>query len=358
MPKKAELPPSFLNYNRSISPSEGLLFGMKSDGSCVPVEVIKRGVRGAISSYANVYKEKKVESSENIAKQLDPKNANLQQIEVAFLPQDAERLALRFSVVVQNNSFAPAGCDDPEFHDKLAAVAARYAEIGGYMFLAERYAWNLINGRVLWRNRFVTEKRVKIALMTGEEFTFNVDNMRLDRFEREAMPDGFEVLAGRIGTALAGENPLFLDVEVSGKAPAGAEVFPSQEFLPEAKTSKDKGKVLSSINVDGIRQATMHSQKIGNAIRVIDEWHGKVEDYGAIAVEAFGYVQSRTDAVRLPGKNNGKDIYALLKEIDDVIEALNASDDASSLNGDIHYMVAMLVRGGVFSGEKKKKKAA
>jgi len=344
--------PSFLNYNRSISPSEGLLYGVTSQGEYVPVEVIKRGIRGAISSYSNVYKGEKAESSENIAKQLDPKNANLQQIEVAFLPHTAERLALQFSVVVQNNSVAPSGCNDPEFYNKLTTLTSRYAEIGGYEFLGERYAWNLINGRTLWRNRFATEKQVKIELSTGEKFTFNVDNMRLDKFEREAMPQDFEVVAARIGAALAGGDPLFLSVEVSGKMPAGAEVFPSQEFLPEAKTSKDKGKVLSSIDVNGVRQATMHSQKIGNAIRVIDEWHGQMDEYGTTAVEAFGYVQSRTDAVRVPDKS--KDIYVLLKEIDSVIETLNGADKASSIDGDVHYMIAMLVRGGVFSGEKKK----
>lgn len=345
--------PSFLNYNRSIAPSEAFLYGLSENGE-TPVEVIKRGVRGAISSYGNVYKGEKADSSENIAKQLDPKNANLQEIEVAFLPADAERLAIRFSVVIQANAMAPSGCNMADYYAKLTALSGRYAEIGGFSVLADRYSWNLINGRTMWRNRFASEKRVKITFDDGETMTFNTDNMRLDAFDKNAMPEGFEILSARVADALSGKSgPLFLTVEVSGKMPMGAEVFPSQEFLPDAKKAKEQGKVLSSVvNPETkVRQATMHSQKIGNAIRVIDEWHGQTDDFGATPIEAFGYVQSRSDALRVPGK--AKDVYSMLKGIDDVIEALNSASDGASLDGDIHYLMAMLVRGGVFSGDKK-----
>jgi CRISPR type I-F/YPEST-associated protein Csy3 len=349
--------PSFLNFNRSISPSEGRLFGTSDKGEA-PVEIIRRGIRGAISSYSNVYKGENADSAQNIAKQLDPKNANLQEIEVAFLPADATRLSLRFSLVFQANSVAPSGCNDIEFYGKLTKLVSLYKAAGGYNELAGRYLWNVINGRTLWRNRFATEKKVVLTLGDGTTVTFNTDNMRLDTFDRSAMPEGFEAIASKIADALSGESPdaLFLTVDVSGYLPTGAEVYPSQEFISEGNKSKDKdvGKVLSSITIQHegrtVRQATMHSQKIGNAIRVIDEWHGETDDYGATPIEAFGYIQSRNNALRLPG-SKASDFYGLLKGIDGFIEELEKAP--STISGDVHYMIAMLIRGGVFSGEKK-----
>jgi CRISPR-associated protein Csy3 len=352
-PKTKAALPSFLNFNRSISPSEALMFGT-ADGQAVPVEVIRRGVRGAISSYGNVYKGDRVDSADNIGKQLDPKNANLQEIDVAFLPVSAERLSQRFSVVFQANSAAPSGCNDVEFYAKLRTLVELYKTAGGFGELAARYTWNLINGRTLWRNRFVSDKKVSVTLSDGSSFSFNTDNMRLDSFERDAMPAGFEELSSKVADALSGtSDALFATVDVSGHLPMGAEVFPSQEFLASAK-SKEEGKVLSAIVIrhEGrqIRQATMHSQKIGNALRVIDEWHGQTDEYGATPIEAFGYVQSRSNALRLPG-GSATDVYALLKGIDGIIESLESN--SGEIDGDTHYLVAMLVRGGVFSGDKK-----
>jgi CRISPR-associated protein Csy3 len=349
--------PSFLNFNRSISPSEGLMFGLKGEER-IPVEVLSRGVRGAISNYSGVYKGGNVQSSENIAKQLDPKNANLQQIEVAFMPVGAERIAVDFSLVVQANSLVPSGCNDAEFYGKVKALTTAYGDKGGFEHLAERYLWNVINGRTLWRNRFASEKKTEIEI-NGKTYVFNVDNIDLNRFDRSEMPEGFGAVVSLIAGALAGRTaPLFMNVTISGYVPKGAEVYPSQEFLPDsaaAKRSKHDGKVLSQIKViyNGreLSQATLHSQKIGNAIRVIDEWHGQVEEYGVTAIEAFGYVQSRNNAVRLPGE--APDIYKMLMEIEDHTDTVTSSKSAETIPGDIHYMVAMLIRGGVFSGEAK-----
>lgn len=347
--------PSFLNFNRSISPSEGLMYGVKGD-TRIPVEVLTRGVRGSISNYSGVYKNEKVESSENIAKQLDPKNANLQQIQVAFLPVGADRISVDFSLVVQANSLVPTGCNDAEFYDKIKALTTAYADLGGYDHLAARYLWNVINGRTLWRNRFASEKKATLEI-NGEVHEFNVDNIDLNVFKMSEMPAGFEAIAAKVGAALAGRSgPLFINVEISGYMPKGAEVYPSQEFLPDSfKRSKQDGKVLSKIGITyegrAIEQATLHSQKIGNAIRVIDEWHGQVDEYGVTAIEAYGYVQSRNNAVRLPG--DAPDIYKMFMELDERIEEVKAAKDIDAIKGDVHYMVAMLIRGGVFSGESK-----
>ncbi|WP_196223209.1 type I-F CRISPR-associated protein Csy3 [Roseibium sp. RKSG952] len=356
MATKAQLP-SFLNFNRSISPSEGLMFGV-NDENLIPVEVTNTTVRGTISSYSNVHKNANTAKSENIAKELNPKNANIQRIDTAYLPLDCGRIQLDFSVVVQANSLEPSGCNESEFRAKLTALSAAYVNVSGYHHLAKLYAWNLINGRVLWRNRFASKKSVTIKTEGTDTFSFNVDNIGSRTFNEDEMPHRFDELAQIIGDALSGKRaPLFLIISVSGDLPQRTEVYPSQEFVNEDKGGKSdkEGKVLSSImtkfDSKDIRQATMHSQKIGNAIRVIDHWHGSVDDLGATAIEAFGTVQSRADALRVPGKS--ADVYKMLEKIDDVITEIDGAGSAGELDGNIHYLMAMLVRGGVFSGGKK-----
>ena len=99
------------------------------------------------------------------------------------------------------------------------------------------------------------------------------------------------------------------------------------------------------------RQATMHSQKIGNAIRTIDIWHKKAQQYGAIAIEPYGVVQQRAEAVRLPNETRD-DLYTHLMNIEEMISTLQQG----TITPREHYVMACLIRGGVYSGEGKKKK--
>lgn len=365
--------PSFLNFNRSISPSEGLLYSTRGQER-IPVEVQERGIRGAISSYANVYKEGDATvSGKNKAKLLDPENANLQRIDGAFLAPDADGLELQFSVVVQAGALEPSGCNDEIVFSNLRELAAAYNRIGGFDYLGRLYAWNLINGRVLWRNRYVAKKAVAISAVVGEKefkFSFNVDAVSLSKFDETTLPEGFDELAALVGEALSGRNnglPLFLTIAIRGSAPGGSEVYPSQEFVEEgAKKEKgskrDKSRVLSArpLVYEGrvINHASLHSQKIGNAIRVIDGWHGKVEEFGYTAVEFYGYVQSRSTAHRLPGKGNAPDVYKLMMDMEGITVTIGKAKNATKLSGDVHYLMAMLVRGGVFSGASKTSKTA
>ena len=96
----------------------------------------------------------------------------------------------------------------------------------------------------------------------------------------------------------------------------------------------------------------IHSQKIGNAIRTIDDWHARAADYGKIAVEPYGVVAQRAEAVRLPNSKN--DLYSYLKDLEGLTERV-ATAKAGALPAEAHYVMACLVRGGVYSGGKKEK---
>jgi hypothetical protein len=81
-----------------------------------------------------------------------------------------------------------------------------------------------------------------------------------------------------------------MDIAIRVRSYKGAEVWPSQEFVEETQ-KKRNGREISRVlaaresRADGIpvRYGYMHSQKIGNAIRTIDEWHGNAV-FGAIPV--------------------------------------------------------------------------
>ena len=99
-------------------------------------------------------------------------------------------------------------------------------------------------------------------------------------------------------------------------------------------SSDKKSKFLYQL--DG--QAAMHSQKIGNALRTIDTWYPQSDEFGPIAVEPYGSVTNRGVAYRKP--KDKTDFY-------NILDSWMLKDKTPALN-EQHYLMAMLVRGGVF----------
>jgi CRISPR-associated protein Csy3 len=91
----------------------------------------------------------------------------------------------------------------------------------------------------------------------------------------------------------------------------------------------------------------MHSQKIGNALRTIDTWYpafGNPETTaGPIAVEPYGAVTNLGKAYRTP--KDKQDFYTFFDKF--------ARGEKLGRIEDEHYVMAVLVRGGVF-GESDK----
>lgn len=364
--------PSFFNYNRSFSPSEGEMFGIRPDGTTIPVSVTEKTVRGAISNFSGVLTDRGEVDEKKAKKAASPDAANIQRIDVASLPAGCNQLAIRYSLVIEGNAAEPAGCNDPEMRRLAVETVARFAELQGFNELAARYAWAIISGRAMWRNRFANGKQTEVAIFDGPDrfmLSFDVEGIETWSYPgHDALSkahDGFVDLVAAIERGLTGKRgrAVFLEVTMKGTLPPGAEVYPSQEFIDPDKGSDSKGKKSKTLSsrsrpdvAVGFRQATLHSQKIGNAIRTIDDWHGVVDDFGATAVEAFGYVQSRSATTRLKSKDNpnaARNVYEVLKDIEKVKAGLDAAASAKEIPGDVLYLVAMLVRGGVFSGEKK-----
>lgn len=315
---------SVLAFERKMATSDALLYAGSWQGKeWQPVRVQEKAVRGTISNRLK-----------NAAVKLDAEiqKANLQKVDVAALSSSADTLKVEFTLRVLGNLSLPSVCNDRTYQDALQQAIDGYIAEHGFGELARRYATNLANGRFLWRNR-VGAEQIHITVTGSKTWEFNAYDYSLREFSAEDA--ALKALAQDIETGLKGDGFVLLTVSAQVRLGAGQEVFPSQELVLDTNSSKSR----LLYQVDGV--AGIHSQKIGNALRTIDTWHPLVDELGAIAVEPYGSVTSRGMACRHPREK--MDFYTLL---DNWI----TKQDKPAVEQQ-HYVMAVLIRGGVF-GEK------
>ena len=92
-------------------------------------------------------------------------------------------------------------------------------------------------------------------------------------------------------------------------------------------------------------QAAIHSQKIGNALRTIDTWYPDYanETIGPIAIDPYGAVTNLGTAFRKPKSKS--DFFTLF---DKYVREEKLENEEQE-----HYVMAVLVRGGVFGQSDK-----
>ena len=330
--------PNMLAYARSINPTDALFYAVK-EGQDVktPVLVEERGSRSPFSNYSE---------TKNVEK--NPARGNPKSGDVAFLPVGTDSLVISFSVAFTGNSLAPYSCgkDSAELRGAMTRLTEAFEAKGGYRVLAKKYLDQILNGSCGWRNLESAEE-VVVSAMTrkhGVVATTDIDGTTVDD------QSAYEAMVDQIAKALATPKGIArVNVEIMLPMSELAEVYPSQSFKENAK-----GRLLSSKLIDTKdgqkRQAIIHNQKIGNAIRRIDDWYGDGEAVHALAVEPFGIDRSLDRAVRIEAK---RDFYTLLqKKTDEFIEVVESASDVESIPGDVFYYVACLIRGGVFSGKE------
>jgi len=360
--------PSMMNYMRSINPSLGLMYAVNGDQR-IPIEVRETTVRGTIGDYkdGHVEKPKKAKEDGDESKSSAVENPNIQRIDTAFLPPGFGTLAIDYSLTFLAHSLSPDACNDNDYRDLLTQFTSTYRQNGGYQVLASLYLWNIANGRALFRNRFGKNRSVTVTVKGDpgsdndekQVFHFADDpSLTLSDFSAWQPGDDAQRLVALIAAALSGRSgPLFLAVSTCIDLNDGAEVYPSQEFIQGQGQAKkqvgSKGKTLASTPHGNVSaQAILHSQKLGNAIRTIDIWHAESDRYGPIPVEPYGVVQKRFAVVR--PAHSRTDLFSYLEALDRLIERLGDGNEATPIPDDAHYVMACLIRGGVFSGESKK----
>lgn len=334
---------SVLAFERKLDPSDGVFHAGKwaqrdEPGAWQPIEVREKSVRGTISN--------RLKTKDQDPAKLDAaiENPNLQTVDVAALPADADTLRVTFTLRVLAGAGVPNACNNAAYQDKLLQTVQGYVDSHRFAELARRYACNLANGRFLWRNR-VGAEQVEVHVRQLREgavaasWVFDALALSLKGFDvPAAAQQALSALSDVIRAGLAGEQHVLLEISAFVRLGNGQEVFPSQELILD-KSNSGKSKTLYSVS----GTAGLHSQKIGNALRTIDTWHQEAATLGPIAVEPYGSITTLGKACRQPKK--GDDFYSLLDNwlLKDKIPA----DDQQ------HFVMATLIRGGVFGDAGK-----
>ena len=335
---------SVLAFEKKLVSSDGYLYGGNWDEreQFTPLKLQEKSVRGTISNRLKA-------AIKNDPQKLNAEveKPNLQRVDACALEPHQDTLKLHFTVKVLGGITQPSACNNVAFKQRYSAAAQAYIDTHGFTELARRYALNIANARFLWRNRLGAEQiAVEVAAQNKTvkaDWAFDAGQFGTRNFDSDN--EQVVELAGHIASALASDDD-FLLLEITcyvhlGKA---QDVYPSEELVLD-KGQGEKSKILYSVN----EIAAMHSQKLGNALRTIDTWYPAFSDpeqsAGPIAIEPYGAVTNLGKAYRTP--KDKQDFYTFFDQW--------AQGQALDRVEDQHYVMAVLVRGGVF-GESEKEK--
>jgi len=370
--------PSVLAFNGKLRPTEGLMYGCrwedkdkildpreKNRSFLAPVEVHDITVRGTMGVA------KKSAKSDQPGADLDLKNANIQRVDSAHLPQSCDSLVLTYGLVVLPRAGLPHACDIPSFTGKCETLHKLYREKKGYERLAQLYAGQILSRAPLWRNGYASAVHLHVT-EKGKELEEGKDYEPLASYEDHINPQqsndlirtvtGQDALAQRLAQTFGADEAFesaLLTITCIAQILPGAEIYPSEEFIQKMGSAKkgDKGKTLATHDViwqdRKLRQAVMHPQKIGNALRQIDSWYPEAETLGPIAVEPLGASQKYYRAFR-SGKDGGASFESLLKTMDHIITLAEKGEP----DGDLDFFMACTIRGGVQGTAKDSKQEA
>jgi len=321
--------PSMLAFERKLETSDALMFSGNWENKTKTekwqnIPITKRQNRSTQSAHG---------TSDADKIKPNPVSSNSDD---ANLPLEHDTLKVSFSMRVVGNLGVPFGCNSPAFSSAITAKTTGFIQGNGITTLAYRYAYNLVNGRFLWRNRVGAEE-IQIQIKAGNsEISFNAYDFSLTEFEKGQDNQDLQTLASIIEKGLKGDEQSFVLIEVDAFVKLGHQqhVFPSQEM-----NMGEKGKTL--FQLEGC--AAIHNVKIGNAIRTIDTWYPRYKEQNQpIAIEPFGAVTQIGEAFRRNKKEG--DLYSLM------IDWVNDKDLTLEQQA---YVVGNLVRGGVFSKSSK-----
>jgi CRISPR-associated protein Csy3 len=364
--------PSVLAFEKKLVPSDGYFYGTKWNEINFDnlQEIKKQPLRIELKRLRGTMSHQPKNNSNNVDKLKEDTNlqdANPQMIEACSLNENQDTLNMHFTLKILSGLEQPWVSNGKEFNILYPQIIKKYHEKFGFKELAKRYGLNIANARYLWRNRVGVENIKVLVKINNHENILKFDAKKFDLKNFDYQPEGdLKILADHIANALAGvneyqDNALILDINVFAKVGIAQDVYPSQEFVKQEKNpsrNEEKvSKVLYKIKLDEAKEiAGMHSQKIGNALRTIDSWYPEPNDNdnNPIAIEPYGQVTTRNMVYR----DTPNDFYTLIKKIilDSKELRLDSEFNKKEYEKNLHYIVAVLIRGGVFSEKKDDKK--
>ncbi|HEF8771248.1 MULTISPECIES: type I-F CRISPR-associated protein Csy3 [Providencia] len=333
---------SVLAFEKKLVPSDGYFYGTSWDNKSqfTPLALQEKSVRGTISNRL-----KGAVKNDPLKLNAEVEKANLQTVDACALGTEQDTLKHQFTLKVLGGVESPSACNNALFKESYTKAAKEYIEKEGFRELGRRYAHNIANARFLWRNRVGAEKiEVEVNILNSgqeQQWTFDATQYSIRSFDKQDKQ--VTELGNKIASALANsEGALLLEITTYAQLGKAQEVYPSEELVMD-KGKGNKSKILYHVN----GHAAMHSQKVGNALRSIDTWYPAYDDEvnsaGAIAIEPYGAVTNLGTAYRTPGAK--QDFYTHFDKW--------ARGEKLARVEDEHYVMAVLVRGGVF-GESDK----
>ncbi len=333
---------SVLAFEKKLVPSDAYMYGTQwqNRNLATPLQLIEKSVRGTISNRL-----KAAIKNDPVKLNAEVEKANLQTVDTCALSPEQDTLKLHFTLKVLGGLQEPSACNNALFKQSYSSAVRDYIGKEGCKELGKRYAINIANARFLWRNRVGAENiEVEVkALNKDNEQTWIFDATQFSTKNFNCDDAQVLSLGERIAAALASEDDfLMLEINCFAQVGKAQDVYPSEELVLDKGKGK-KSKILYSTN----DIAAMHSQKIGNALRSIDTWYPEFDDVeksaGPIAIEPYGAVTNLGKAYRTPKEK--QDFYTFFDKWARGEELERIEDE--------HYVMAILVRGGVF-GESDK----
>ena len=339
MAKKEAVVATVLAFEKKLVPSDGYLYGtswaQRHTSKATPLALKAKSVRGTISNRL-----KKAVQDDPLKLNAEVEKPNLQTVDACSLGEHQDTLKLSFSLKVLGGVEKPSACNNELFAQSYLQVAQQYIAEEGFSELAKRYALNIANARFLWRNRVGAEK-IEVVVKTSDDAQWTFDALAYPLRHFDETDAGVDALAAKIADALSGKLPyLLISIDAYALVGNAQEVYPSEELVLD-KGRGEKSKILYAVN----DVAALHSQKVGNAIRTIDTWYPDYDtaNVGAIAIEPYGAVTNLGKAYRNPKEK--ADFYSLFDSF--------ALGGKLSSKEEEHYVMAVLVRGGVFGQSGK-----
>jgi CRISPR-associated protein Csy3 len=335
---------SVLAFEKKLVPSDGYMYGTQWDdrSQVTPLQLIEKSVRGTISNRL-----KAAIKNDPVKLNAEVEKANLQTVDSCALAPEQDTLKLQYTLKVLGGLEQPSACNNVLFKQSYSRAVRDYIGKHGFKELGKRYALNIANARFLWRNRVGAENiEVQVKVLnkgSQQEWIFDGTQFSTKHFNFD---DAKVVELGEcISKALSSDDDfLMLEINCYVQVGKAQEIYPSEELVLDKGNSKTKkSKILYSVK----DIAAMHSQKVGNALRSIDTWYPEFEDEeksaGPIAIEPYGAVTNLGKAYRTPKEK--QDFYSFFDKWARGTQLERAEDE--------HYVMAVLVRGGVF-GESDK----
>lgn len=370
--------PGLLSFQRAIAMSDARLYS-DIGGALKPLPVIRHGIRG----------------TQNINKPgANTEISNIQMTDSARLDADADAMVAKFSIKFldlqgalvsiglgaaekkdgdkkaksRKNKRADAG--EPveaaeasiavpgkskeelaafirQFRDSLTTFIEQEKDGSALIEVANRYARNLLNGRWLWRNRTMAQA-IELSVRRDDEALACVEALSIPMQHFRDYVEAERAVGEVIASGLRGDarTTLHVSARVDFGFSGGVEVYPSQNYLQDKPTGFARSLYYlgdSACALEGfgglrqLGQAALRDQKVCNALRTIDTWYAPNADIPVkpIPVEPQGANLEAQAFFRTHGDNTAFDYIKRLATLDE---------------NEKMFMLACLVRGGVYSG--------